>query len=47
MAIPACYASGTAFCVSRGGLDRVYIKVDVEERQKRLKNWLKRNVIVE
>ena len=38
---PACYASCTVYCVSRGGLDKVYIKVDMGKRRKMLKNWLK------
>ena len=38
--ISACYASCTVYCVSRGGLDKVYIKVDMGERRKTLKIWL-------
>ena len=48
--IRACYASiasCTVYCVSMSGLDKVYIKVNVGERRKRLKIWLKRNVTVE
>ena len=33
--------------VFRGGLDKVCIKVDVRERRKKLKIWLKGNVAVE
>ena len=35
-------ASCTVFCVSRGGLDKAYIKVNMGERRKTLKIWLKR-----
>ena len=41
-AIPACYASCTIYCASRGGLDKVYIKADMGKRRKTLKIWLKR-----
>ena len=37
--IPACYASCTVYCVSRGGVNKVYIKFDMGERRKRLKIW--------
>ena len=40
--IPACYASSTVYCVSRGELDKVYIKIDMGERRKTLKIWPKR-----
>ena len=40
--MPACYASCTVYCVSRGGLDKVYIKVDMVERRKTLEIWFKR-----
>ena len=32
--IPPCYASCTVYCVSRGGLDKVYIKVDMERGER-------------
>ena len=40
--MPACYASWTVYCVSRGELDKVYIKVDMGERGKTLKISFKR-----
>ena len=39
---PACYASCTIYCVSKGGLDKVYIKADMGERRKTLNIWLQR-----
>ena len=43
----ATYASCIVYCVSRGRLDKVYIKVDIAKRRKKLKIWLKRSVKVE